>query len=82
MWIPHAPPAPAVAVDAAEKGVRLATLLVEPDGHGLSELARLVEAGRLRVAIDTVLPLERAATAHELGETGRTTGKIVLAVAP
>ena len=35
---------------------------------------------RLRVNIDTVLPLEQAANAHELGETGRTTGKIILSV--
>ena len=43
-------------------------------------IAALVETGRLRVEIDTVLPLEEAAKAHELGETGRTTGKIVLTV--
>jgi NADPH:quinone reductase-like Zn-dependent oxidoreductase len=48
---------------------------------GLTALVELVEAGRLRAEIDTVLPLEQAATAHELGETGRSTGKIVLTVA-
>jgi NADPH:quinone reductase-like Zn-dependent oxidoreductase len=35
----------------------------------------------LRAEIDTVLPLEQAAKAHERGETGRTTGKIALTVA-
>ncbi|WP_218005759.1 zinc-binding dehydrogenase [Actinomadura hibisca] len=54
---------------------------MEPDGGGLRELAALVEAGRLRVEIDTVLPLERATEAHEIGESGRTAGKIVLTVA-
>jgi NADPH:quinone reductase-like Zn-dependent oxidoreductase len=32
------------------------------------------------VEIDTVLPLDQAAKAHEIGERGRTRGKIVLSV--
>jgi NADPH:quinone reductase-like Zn-dependent oxidoreductase len=39
-----------------------------------------VEAGHLRVEVETVLPLAEAGKAHELGETGRTKGKIVLSV--
>ena len=54
------------------------TPLVEPDHAGLEGLASLVDAGQLRVEIDTVLPLADAARAHELGERGRTRGKIVL----
>ncbi|GGO87859.1 NADP-dependent oxidoreductase [Wenjunlia tyrosinilytica] len=68
--------------EAHEAGVEAAFMLVEPDRAGLRALARLVETGQLRVNVDTVLPLEEAAKAHELGETGRTTGKIVLSVAP
>jgi NADPH:quinone reductase-like Zn-dependent oxidoreductase len=41
----------------------------------------LIDAGELRVRLDAVLPLERAARAHELGESGRTAGTIVLEVA-
>jgi NADPH:quinone reductase-like Zn-dependent oxidoreductase len=65
---------------AAEGRVRTALVLVEPDGHALEALAALTEAGRLRVEIDTVLPLAEAAKAHEIGERGRTRGKIVLTV--
>lgn len=65
---------------AEEAGVRAVFMLVEPDQQGLREISALVEDGRLRVIVDTVLPLEQAAQAHTLGETGRTTGKIVLAV--
>lgn len=65
---------------AEEAGVRAVFMLVEPDQQGLREISALVEDGRLRVIVDTVLPLEQAAQAHALGETGRTTGKIVLAV--
>ncbi|MFI9361908.1 NADP-dependent oxidoreductase [Kitasatospora sp. NPDC053057] len=67
--------------EAAAAGVRAVFMLVEPDRQGLREVSRLVESGRLRVLVDTVLPLERAADAHRLGERGRTTGKIVLSVA-
>ncbi|MER5726960.1 NADP-dependent oxidoreductase [Streptomyces sp. NPDC002138] len=69
-----------LAVDA--DGVRVSVLLVEPDRQGLTALAALAEEGALRPLIDTVLPLEQAARAHEIGELGRTTGKIVLTVAP
>ncbi|MEU2653831.1 NADP-dependent oxidoreductase [Streptomyces sp. NPDC007325] len=62
-------------------GVRAVWVLVEPDHLGLREITALVEQGRLRPVIDTVLPLAEAAKAHELGERGRTTGKIVLTVA-
>ncbi len=65
---------------AAERRVRIAVVLVEPDGHALEALAALIEAGQLRVEIDTVLPLAEAAKAHEIGERGRTRGKIVLAI--
>ncbi|MEV0230313.1 zinc-binding dehydrogenase [Nonomuraea sp. NPDC050786] len=44
-------------------------------------LTALVEAGKLRVEIAAALPLAEAAKANELGETNRTTGKIVLTVA-
>ncbi|MFE3285885.1 zinc-binding dehydrogenase, partial [Streptomyces sp. NPDC059233] len=45
------------------------------------EIAALADKGLLRPLVDTVLPLEEAARAHEIGELGRTTGKIVLTVA-
>jgi len=54
--------------------------LVEPDYAGLQQIVALVESGRLRPEIDTVLPLADAAKAHELSESGRVTGKIVLTV--
>ncbi|MCA1655624.1 MAG: NADP-dependent oxidoreductase [Pseudonocardiaceae bacterium] len=55
-------------------------LLVEPDHAGMLALADLVAKDQLRVVIDSVFPLADAAKAHERGETGRTTGKIVLTV--
>ncbi|MFB6615053.1 zinc-binding dehydrogenase [Streptomyces sp. NPDC056367] len=55
-------------------------MLVEPDLQGLREISTLVEEGRLRVIVDATFPVERAAEAHAMGETVRTTGKIVLTV--
>ncbi|WP_409238648.1 NADP-dependent oxidoreductase [Streptomyces sp. PA5.6] len=66
---------------AAELGVHAGWTIVEPDRLGLLEIARLVDEGKLRVEVDTVLPLEEAAKAHAYGERGRTQGKIVLKVA-
>jgi NADPH:quinone reductase-like Zn-dependent oxidoreductase len=52
---------------------------VSPSGKDLGQITELVEAGALRVLLDQVLPLEQAAKAHELSETNRVSGKIVLA---
>jgi NADPH:quinone reductase-like Zn-dependent oxidoreductase len=74
------PDDPAVAARARELGVSTGWTLVEPDRGGLLALVDLVEAGRLRVEVAEVLPLEQAAQAHRLGESNRTTGKLVLRV--
>ncbi|MFF1868585.1 NADP-dependent oxidoreductase [Kitasatospora herbaricolor] len=71
---------PAEEAEAAR--VRAVFMLVEPDQHALREIGALVEDGRLRVVVEKVFPLKDAAAAHTLGESGRTTGKIVLSVAP
>ncbi|WIX81449.1 NADP-dependent oxidoreductase [Amycolatopsis carbonis] len=66
--------------EAAKRGVRTAPILVEPDRVGLLGLVELVEAGQLKVHVDQTFPLEDAAKAHEVGEGGRVTGKLVLTV--
>jgi NADPH:quinone reductase-like Zn-dependent oxidoreductase len=69
-----------LAAEARKVGRRAAFMITEADQAGMRAIASLVEAGRLRVAIGTVLPLDQAAKAHQIGEDGSTTGKIVLAV--
>ena len=44
----------------------------------LQKIADLASAGRLRVNVDKVFPLEQAATAQELNRQGHARGKIVL----
>jgi len=61
-------------------GIRAFWLLVEPDGTGLERLAALVAEGALRVEVAETAPLVDVARLHEVGEQGRTTGKLVLTV--
>ena len=49
-------------------------------GAILRRCAGLVDAGKLRIHVDTVLPLEQAAAAHALLAAGRIRGKIVLTI--
>ena len=46
----------------------------------LEACANLLDAGKLRIHVSEVLPLSAAAKAHELIETGSTTGKLVLRI--
>lgn len=64
--------------EIAERGVRFESMLVEADSGGMSVIAEMADSGTLRAHVHAALPLADAASAHALGETGRTTGKIVL----
>jgi NADPH:quinone reductase-like Zn-dependent oxidoreductase len=66
--------------ERASDRIRVAGILVEPERAGLEAIAGLVTAGALRPHVSQTFPLAEAARAHELGETGRTQGKIVLTV--
>lgn len=77
--LPSAAAAEAMAA-ARARGLRATGMIVEPDGDGLEELARMVDRRHLRVIVAETFPLERASHAHRAGELGRTTGKMVLTV--
>ncbi|MEU0052348.1 NADP-dependent oxidoreductase [Streptomyces sp. NPDC006309] len=65
--------------DEAERlGVRGVRMLVDADRAGMRAVAELAESGKLTATIAGTFPLSDAAKAHELGDTGRTTGKLVL----
>ncbi|MDT3425894.1 NADPH:quinone reductase-like Zn-dependent oxidoreductase [Paenibacillus forsythiae] len=53
---------------------------VRSNGAQLSEIGRLIDAGQVRIAIDSVFSLAEASKAHEHGEKGHLQGKIVLRV--
>ena len=66
--------------EADRRAIRVAELLVEPDGRALGEIAALVDGGRLKVSLERTFPLEEAAQAHQLLESGGHRGKLVLTV--
>lgn len=53
---------------------------VRPDPEQLADLVARVDGGTLRLPVEDVLPLEKAAEAHERSESNRTRGKLVLTV--
>lgn len=66
--------------EAERLGVRALRMLVDASHTGMKAIAGLVEAGKLRATIAGTFALADAAEAHALGDTGRTTGKLVLVV--
>ncbi|MFQ6395538.1 NADP-dependent oxidoreductase [Nocardia sp. KC 131] len=62
----------------AARGVRAGYVYVSPDREALSEIARYLGDGTLRIEIDRTFPLVEVATAHAIGEAGHVRGRIVL----
>jgi NADPH:quinone reductase-like Zn-dependent oxidoreductase len=58
--------------------MRFVEFYFTPSDTDLDSVTGLVGQGRLRVAVDQVVPLGDAARAHELSETNHVKGKIVL----
>jgi len=63
------------------RGVRGAGVMVTANAAQLTEIARLVDSGKLKVFLEPVFPLTEAGKAQELSEIGHVRGKIVLRVA-
>jgi NADPH:quinone reductase-like Zn-dependent oxidoreductase len=72
---------PPNAEQAAKYGVRAAMAIMHGGSADLAEIGRLVDSGRVKTVVDTVLPLAEARRAQELSAHGHTRGKIVLKVA-
>ncbi|SFL73517.1 NADP-dependent oxidoreductase [Geodermatophilus ruber] len=53
-------------------------VFVRPDQHDLEELARMADAGQLRVSIAKAFPLEQIAEAHRLVGERHVRGKVVV----
>jgi NADPH:quinone reductase-like Zn-dependent oxidoreductase len=67
--------------EAAKHAVRATHIFMQPNSAELTQIAGLVDDGKVRAFIQTILPLSEARKAQELSETGQTRGKIVLKVA-
>ena len=65
---------------AAAQGARQAFVFTQPNAAQLAEIAKLVEAERLKVVVETTLALSDATRGQELSQRGHQRGKIVLRV--
>jgi NADPH:quinone reductase-like Zn-dependent oxidoreductase len=72
---------PGFADEVAAAGMRGTHYKVAPDGNALAVIARLLEAGNVRVHVDEIYGLEQIAEAHRAVEGGHTRGKVVVKVA-
>lgn len=65
---------------AQAHGVRAQFFRGDVNGKELTEIAHLVDEGRVKVHVTKVLPLAEARNAQEMSESGHAHGKIVLSV--
>lgn len=68
----------APAADDPDRSVRAVAMQLRTDADQLAALAKLVDAGELRVEISGTYPLSQAAAVHELSAAGRIRGKVLL----
>ena len=64
-----------------QHGFRVERVQCTPNTAQLSEICDIVEAGKLKARVATVLPLDRVKEALDTSKSGRTGGKIVLGIA-
>jgi NADPH:quinone reductase-like Zn-dependent oxidoreductase len=65
---------------ATKHGVRQAFVFTQPNAGQLAEIAALADAEKLKVIVETILPLSDATRGQEMSERGHGRGKIVLRV--
>ncbi len=66
--------------EAAKYGVKAVNFMAHPDGNELWQIGKLIDEGKVKPVVSTVMPLNDAAKAHELSQSGHVRGKIVLKV--
>jgi NADPH2:quinone reductase len=69
--------------EADRRGFRKITFIIdfERARDSMREITRLIDGGRVHIPPIDVLPLEDAASAHRMIDTGHVRGKLVLKVA-
>jgi NADPH:quinone reductase-like Zn-dependent oxidoreductase len=65
---------------AQEFGIKVTRVYCKSNAEQLVAIRKLVDEGRLKAHASTVLPLSEVKKAHQLSESGRTRGKIVLQI--
>lgn len=65
---------------AKQHGVNFQHWWVMPNANNLTEIATLIDNGKIKVNIDKIFPLNKIKQAHTLSESQRTCGKIIIDV--
>jgi NADPH:quinone reductase-like Zn-dependent oxidoreductase len=64
-----------------KRGIRGAGLSSHPDTEDLTQIAQLIDAGKIKPIVTQVLPLSEAVAAQQQAATHHTRGKVVLRIA-
>jgi len=72
---------PPSEAEAKARGVRTVSVFTQTNAAQLAEIAKLIDAGKVKVVVSQTLPLASAQRVHELLEGGGVLGKVVLTVA-
>src|SRR5438270_2844218 len=68
-------------VELEKRGIRAAAISVHPDAEDLTEIARVIDTGKIKPVVTVALPLSEAIAAQRQAETHHTRGKLVLRIA-
>src|SRR5882757_613345 len=68
-------------VELKKREIRGAGISVHPDAEDLTEIAQLIDAGKIKPTVTQVLPLSEAIAAQQQAATHHTRGKVVLRIA-
>src|SRR6266513_730018 len=68
-------------VEIEKRQIRGAAISAHPDAEDLAEIARLIDAGKIKPVVTEVLPLSEAIAAQRQAATHHTRGKVVLRIA-
>jgi len=69
-----------VEEQAESRGIRASGVMSTSNAEDLASLASQIDAGKVKVFVDTVVPFEQAQAALDLVMAGHRTGKVVLTV--
>jgi NADPH:quinone reductase-like Zn-dependent oxidoreductase len=67
--------------ELTKRGIRGAAISAHPDAKDLTEIAQLIDAGKIKPIVTQVLPLSEAIAAQQQAATHHTRGKVVLRIA-
>jgi NADPH:quinone reductase-like Zn-dependent oxidoreductase len=67
--------------ELTKRGIHGAAISAHPDAGDLAEIARLIDAGKIKPIVTQVLPLSEAVAAERQAATHHTRGKVVLRIA-